>query len=682
MSGIGLVLNVAKDALLSQQYAIDVTSHNIANASTEGYSRQTAVLTTKQAAPYGGFIFGRGVELQDIVRNTNAFLEQRLQNGQSDLNSVSEQNIYMSVIESMFSENSGQSLSTQLDAFWNSWNDLSNNPSGIPERNSLVESATLLSQTFKYLYNDLSKTSNQINNSIKAGVDGINSILTKIADINSKITAVETTGNANDLRDQRNQLVTELSKYIDVNTYEYDDGNLVVSTGKGYPLVSRKDTYPLNYDGGRIDWQSSVITSVDITDTIDGGKMGGWLELRDQVVPEYMTNLDEIAKSIIWEVNKIHSQGVGLEGFSSTTGAYQVLDSDAAIGSASSGLVYSDKITDGSFKLWLYDNNGSPVGSADITVDADTTSLNDLAAQIRGLSIGGVDALNAEIKDGKLFIGIDAAHSGYSFAFSDDTSSALSALGVNTFFRSSGARDIAINDSILSDKNNIAAARINNNVGPAVGADGNISTGIITTGGPYTGAADGTYEIEITSPMDFQWRKDGGAWTAGVAIGSSVALGSEGVSVNFNGAFVAGDSYSVNVEAQTGGYGEFSSGDNTNTLAIADLQDQNVTMRQWSYSGEGGPTSDNITGATLDECIHTFASSIGIKSQSAQREEQYKQTIQDQLNTTRDNVSGVSLDEEMANLIKFQQAYTAAAKLITTSQEMLSDLLNSINPAA
>lgn len=154
------------------------------------------------------------------------------------------------------------------------------------------------------------------------------------------------------------------------------------------------------------------------------------------------------------------------------------------------------------------------------------------------------------------------------------------------------------------------------------------------------------------------------------------------MSVSFNGAFVAGDAYSINVKEQTDGYGEFSSGDNTNTLAIADLQDQNVTVRQWSYSGEGAPTSVNVTGATLDERLHTFASSIGIKKQSVQREEQYKQSIQNQLNTTRDNESGVSLDEEMANLIKFQQAYTAAAKLITTAQEMMSDLLNSVNPAA
>jgi flagellar hook-associated protein 1 len=681
MGGIGLVLNTAKDALLTQQYAIDVTSHNIANVDTEGYSRHTAVLGAKQAAPYGGFIFGRGVELKDIVRNTNSFLEKRLQSGQSDLNSVSEQNTYMSVIESIFSESSGQSLSTQMDDFWKSWNDLSNNPSGIPERNTLAQNATLLSQTFNSLSNDLDKTSNEINNTIKAGVDSINKILTQIADINSQITAIETNGNANDLRDQRNQLVTELSKYIDVNSYEYDDGNLVVSTGNGFPLVSRNDTYPLSYDGGKIKWQSSNTTQVDITETINGGKMGGWLQMRDHVIPQYKANLDEMAKSVIWEVNSIHSQGVGLEGFSSTTGTYAVTDPAAALGSDSSGLVYSDKITDGSFKLWLYDSTGSVVGSTNIPVDAGATTMNSLSAQINGASIGGVDALNTEVKDGKLYIGVDAAHSGYTFAFSDDTSNALAALGVNTFFRSSGARDMAVNDGIINDKNNIAAARINNNVGPAVGSGANTSTGIITTDGPYTGTADGSYEIEITGAATFQWRKDGGAWTSGVAMGSPVSIGAEGVSLNFNGAFSVGDTFSIDVTKSTGTYGKFSSGDNTNTLAIADLQDRNVNIKEWSYDG-ATPASNDVTNATIDEYIHSFVSSIGIKSQSVQREAQYKQTIQDQLTTTRDNVSGVSLDEEMANLIKFQQAYTAAAKLITTSQEMLSDLLNAVNPAA
>jgi flagellar hook-associated protein 1 len=678
MSGIGLVLNVAKDALLTQQYAIGVTSHNIANVSTEGYSRQSAILEAKDAAPYGGFIFGRGVEINDIIRNTNSFLERRLQSGQSELGSVSEQSTYMSVLESVFDENSGRSLSTQFDEFWSSWNDLANNPSGIPERNLLIENGALLSETFNGLNTDLRKISNEIDNSIEAGVNNINDILTQIADINQKIVAIESTGNANDLRDERNQLVTELSGYIDVNTYEYSDGNLVVSTGRGYILVSRGDTYPLNFDGGNVNWESSASTEIDITDSVTGGKMGGWLEMRDNLIPEYTANLDELAKSVIWEVNKIHSQGVGLEGFSSVTGTYGVSDRDAALGSSASGLDFYDKITDGSFKVWLYDQNGAVAGSASIAVDADTTTMNDLAGDLDGLSIGGLDALNAVTKDGKLFIGVDSAYPGYTFAFSDDTSNILAALGTNTFFTASNSRDIAINDNILNNKNAIAAAKINNNVGPAFGASGNTSTGIITSEGDYTGTADATYEIEITSATDFQWRKDGGSWTTGVAFGSPVSLGAEGVSVNFNGSFDTGDTFTIGVTESSEGNGKFSLGDNTNTLAIADLQYQDVTIKQWSYAGEDGPASENISNTTLDEYLHMLVSSIGIKSQSIQREKEYKETIQGELTVARDNISGVSLDEEMANLIKFQQAYTAAAKLITTSEEMLQALLDSV----
>jgi flagellar hook-associated protein 1 FlgK len=581
MGGIGLVLNVAKDALLTQQYAIDVTSHNISNVGTDGYSRQTAVINAKQAAPYGGFIFGRGVELDDIIRNTNDFIEKRLQNGQSDLGYVSEQGTYMNVLETIFDESSSSSLSSQFDEFWVAWNKLANNPSGIPERNALVENATLLSETFNNLNTDIGKMTNEINNSIRAGVNNINDILTKIADINMKIVAIETTGNANDLRDQRNNLVTELSQYMELNTYEYDDGNLVVTTGKGYTLVSRGDTYPLTLEGGNIILESSPSARIDITDSIGSGKLGGWLDMRDKVIPEIIANIDELARSVTWEVNSIHSQGVGLEGFSSVTGNYPVPNAGVSLGSGTSGLTYYDKITDGSFNIWLYDSAGN-AAPAPITlnVDADDT-LTDLAAAIDGQA-----DLNATVTtDGRLYIEIDAggSYSDGSFAFSGDTSNVLAALGVNTFFRSSGSRDIEVNENIINNKNNIAAARIDSS-------------------------------------------------------------------------------------------GVFAKGDNSNALAITELQYQDTTVRQWSY-GDEGKSYEDLKNTTLDEYLHMLVSSIGIKSQSLQRTKEYKETIQTELSTARDNISGVSLDEEMTNLIKFQQAYTAAAKLITTADEMLDTLL-------
>lgn len=680
MGGIGLVLNAAKDSLLTQQYAIDVISHNITNVNTDGYSRQIPILNAKDAAPYAGFMFGRGVELNDIIRSSNDFIEQRLQKGQSDLLAMSEKEIYMDVMEAIFNENSSRSLSNQYIGFWNAWNDLTNNPSGLPERSILVENSVLLAQSFLDLNNDLSKLTQEINNSIEAGVEKINELLTQIADLNDQILIIEASGNANDLRDQRNMRVTQLSEYLDLNTYESDDGNITVTTGRGYTLVNRGETYPLNFFGGNVNWESSVSAEIDITDTINTGKMGGWLEMRDEIIPKYSADLDELAKSTIWEINKVHSQGVGLDCFTSVTGTYSASDSGEEMGTIDSGLDFYDKITDGSFKIWLYDTAGTVVGSTTISIDTDVTTLNSLVNTIDNATLGGEDALISMVNNGRLYIGIDSStHSGYSFGFSDDTSNILAALGVNTFFSGDDAREMGVTDDIISNKNHIAAGTINNNVGPAVAASTNTSTGIITTLGPYTGTADATYDIQITTDgSTFQWRKDGGAWSGDTAIAGSPLLGGDGVTVTFNGSFVAGDTFTIDVTESSVTYGAFAPGDNTNALALADLQYQDVTIKQWTYTREGGGTSQDVTDTTIDEYLHMLVGSIGIKSQSVQREKEYKEVIQNQISATRDNISAVSLDEEMANLIKFQHAYSAAAKLISTADNMMEAILNSV----
>ncbi|MBW2610116.1 MAG: flagellar hook-associated protein FlgK [Deltaproteobacteria bacterium] len=682
MGGIGLVLNIAKDALLAQQYAMAVVSHNIANVSTDGYTRQTPLLNSKRAEPFGGFMFGRGVELQEIVRNSNSFLEKRLQNAQSDSLSMSEKAIYMDVMESIFNENSSQSLSSQFTDFWNVWNDLANNPSGQPERNILNENGNLLAQSFNDIYNDLTKLGREIDNSIETGVDKINNILTQIADINEQILVIEVSGNANDLRDQRNKLAGQLSEYLDVNTYEADDGSLTVMTGKGYILANRVEKYTLSFDGSDINWQSSGTAEVTITDTISGGKIGGWLDMRDEIIPKYQADLNELAKSTIWEMNKIHTQGVGLYAFSTVTGTYTATDKNAEMGTVDSGLDFYDKITDGSFKIWLYDTTGAVVGETTIPIIAGTTTLDGLAGTIENITIGGEDALNASVKDNKLYMEIDTtAHSGYTFAFSDDTSNILAALGFNTFFDTSTARDIRVNEKISSDKNYIAAAKINNNVGPAVGATTNSST-VITTTGPYTGSQDATYNIEITtggteSTAIIRWNKDGGGWTSvNLADGSTVTL-NDGVSITFtSGTYVVNNTFTVDVTESSDTYGEFAPGDNTNALDIANLQYQGVTIKRWTYERGSAATSQDVTDTAIDDYLHMFIGSVGIQSQSILRQKEYKNIILSQLSESRDNISAVSLDEEMTDLIKYQQVYSAVAKLITTADEMLNTLLN------
>jgi len=586
MSSLGMVFNIATSALAAQQYAIDVTAHNIANVNTEGYSRQIPGLQAKQTVLYQGVILGLGVKTEQVTRSVDQFIENKLMQEKSNLSSSQEMEKYMQVIEGIFSENSEVSISSMLSDYWNLWNDISNNPSGSSERIALYEHSVLMSEQFKSLAPDLNQIQIDITNAVTVGVERINQITSEIAQINVEIVGMETNNNvANDLRDKRNALVSELNEYLDIKTFEQSNHSLTIIAVRGCTLVQGDSNYELEMggsNGDRVTWQDSGGNYVDITNHITNGKLGGWLDLRDNIISKYELDLGEMAKEFIWTVNQQHSQGVGLEGFSTVTGTCDVLNSGEELGTLESGLDYYEKISDGNFNLWVYDSSGAVVGGSAnvITIDADTggTTLSSLV-----IDISAVANINASITtDGKLTIDAD---SGYTFAFSDDTSNVLAALGVNTFFSGSTAGDISVNSTIVTDKNHIAAARI---------------------------------------------------------------------------------------DAATG---EFASGDNDNALAMTDLQYTSMDISQWTCDRINGNTEGSVT-STIEDYYHSMVGSIGIVSSSISRDTEFNEMMVNELNTLRNSISAVSLDEEMTNLIKYQHAYQAAAKLITISDEMLDTLIS------
>ena len=584
MSGIGLILNSAKDALLTHQYAINVISHNITNVNTPGYSRQTALINAKTPAPYGGFVFGRGVELNDILRQNNNFIETRLQQRKSALMAMSEKEAYLSVMEGIFNENSELSLGNQFSNFFNSWNDLANAPSGLSERNVVYEYGALLSQSFGNFETDLAQLNQSLSLSIDTAVKRVNQLSSQIADLNEQVFNLGAYGDANDLKDHRDTLLKELSEYIDISTHEDPEGHITLTTSSGYTLVNKTTTYQLSFSGGNIKWEGSGGGEVDITDKITGGKLGGWLDMRDEIIPKYRAEFSELAKSVIWEVNKIHSLGVGLEGFSSVTGTY---DADTPAGALdNSGLAYQDLITDGDFKFWVYDSSGNVIdmggagGALVVAIDKDVTSINDIEAALDGLDGGNISANVAS--DGKLTI---TASNGRTFAFSEDDSHVLAAMGINTFFTGDDAAGMGMNAMLETRPELIAAAKV----------------------------------------------------------------------------------------APAGG--EFAVGDSSNALDMIDLQYQNVTLKRWTYERGVAGTSQDVSNS-FENYYHYFVGSIGITSQSIGREKGYSEVVVNQLTDKRNNISAVSIDEEMTDLIKFQHAYSAAAKLVTTANEMLQELLN------
>lgn len=677
MSNIGLVLSIAKDALAAQRYGINVTGHNIANVNTDGYSKQMPIYETRDPAPYGGVLLGRGVDTTDIKRAGDQFIEDRLTQQKSTASASQEMENYMQVMDGLFNEQSDMSISAMLADFWNMWHDIANNPSEAPERIALYEHSVLLSEQFQTLYTDLTQLETDLTSAIGTAITEINLITGEIAHLNDQIAGMETNSIANDLRDKRNRLVGELAEHINIKSFEQTNGSVTVITARGCVLVNLQDSYDLQLNGDEVEWQGSGGSNAEITDFITKGKLGGWLDMRDEVAAKYKLDLDSLAEEFVWAVNQQHSQGVGLQGFSTVTGSYTASSSVEELGTVDSGLAYYDKIQDGVLNIWVYDSNGNVDGGAPsvIVVDADTggTTLTGLQT-----SIDAVANISASITNGRLRI--DAA-AGYTFAFSDDTSNVLAALGINTFFEGSNAGGIGVSDKITSDRSNIAAAEVYNNVGAAVAASGNTSTGVITTAGPYTGTADATYDIQISTGgavgvAEFQWRKDGGAWSAAIVTTGAAQTIDAGVKVTFKaGNYVLNDTFSIAVTEQKGAYGDIAAGDNANALAIADIQYTTTDIAQWTCDRINGNTQGSVS-ATIEGYYHSMVGSVGIKSASISRSNEFNELMLEKMNEIRDSIAAVSLDEEMTSLIKYQHAYQAAAKLISVSDELLNTLIS------
>ena len=578
MSNIGMVLNIATTALNAQQYGMGVTAQNIANVNTEGYSRQSPVLVAEQPLLYEGLLLGRGVDTEQVSRSSDQFIENKLMREKSSMLSSSEMEKYMQVLEGFFNENSGTSISTMVSEFWNGWYDISNNPSGASERISLYEQSLLLSEQFNALGTDLIQIDTDLTGAVTSGIETINKITHEIAQVNVQIVSMEANNVANDLRDKRNTLVSELNEYLDVKAFEQSDGSLTIVAARGSTLVQGNSNYNLEMggsNGDRVIWQDSGGGYVDITNHLSNGKLGGWLDIRDEIIAKNQLDLDALAKEFIWSVNQQHTQGVGLEGFSTVTGKYRATDTSAAMDST--GLSFADKIVDGDFRLCLYDSNGNYDIDATLSIDADVTSIDDIATAINAID---VTMISATVVDNKLQI---SGVNGYEFAFSDDNSNVLAALGINTFFTGSSAGNMGVNDVIGLNKNNIAAAQV---------------------------ASDGT----------------------------------------------------------------MASGDNNNALAITDLQSATMSISQWTCDRINGNTQGSII-STTEDYYHSMVGTIGIVSASVSRDRSFGEMMVNELSTIRDSISAVSLDEEMTNLIKFQHAYAAAAKLIGVADEMLNTLL-------
>ncbi len=354
MSGISSTLSIARTAIASQQYGLAVTGHNIANVNNPDYSMQTAQQKNRTPALYSGFLFGTGVNTSQIEQNVDTLLENRLTDERSVQAGFEEAEAYMNVIEGYFDENSDASITSIMIEFWNSWHDLSDNPIGSSERVLVFENGNNFASRLNKANTDLTSLTDDINREIESSLDQLNTYSSQIAALNVQITGLEGNRSANDLRDQRNALLGKLGELIDIDTFEQTNGSISVSAANGALLVSTVDAYQLFEKEDKILWQGSYGAGLDITDNISSGKLGGWLDIRDEIIPKVSNELDVLAREMIWAMNYQHSQGAGLEYFSdSVTGEYSSDQSGLF-----SSYAFGDRIDyTQDFTMWMQDNS-------------------------------------------------------------------------------------------------------------------------------------------------------------------------------------------------------------------------------------------------------------------------------------------------------------------------------------
>jgi flagellar hook-associated protein 1 FlgK len=208
-----------------------------------------------------------------------------------------------------------------MDEFWNAWQDLSVSPSGHGERQYLITKAEILATAFRQKHADLTTAQREVDTNIKGAVQKVNTLLEEIADLNQKIIDSETGGStANEFRDQRELMLKELSELIDMSSFEDASGSIKVTLSGGRTLVDgaqfRSLSTQVNPASGRLDvlWVDLDGSTVDITNSIAGGKLQGWIEVRDGTIEDYLTRLNDLAATLMQEVNALHSTGFGLDG--------------------------------------------------------------------------------------------------------------------------------------------------------------------------------------------------------------------------------------------------------------------------------------------------------------------------------------------------------------------------------
>ncbi len=315
------VLNTAKNALFAQQTALQVVSNNVANVNTPGYARQEAVLTEQKAVMTDlGLFLSNGVSVSTVISHYDKYLEASVAKENMAMEEQKTYEQYFGRIETILDENNTK-LTSNLVAFFNSWQELSADPLSPTSRTAVVTEGANLANGIRDVYGELKDIQAEVDSNIALKVDEINSILHSVAQLNGQVYASGAGGNDNGtLFNERQQLVNKLSGILDIQYFQDKDGGMTIMTSSGKTLVDRESVIELKAESGssgefaKVSWSGGSSVSVDITNTIQGGSLKSLIDLRDNQLEGFIDGIDNLAESVMTEVNSLHCTGYNANG--------------------------------------------------------------------------------------------------------------------------------------------------------------------------------------------------------------------------------------------------------------------------------------------------------------------------------------------------------------------------------
>ncbi len=647
------LLNIGRTGLLAAQAGLSTTGHNISNANVDGFSRQVAIQGTLPGQSVGYGFVGSGTEVVQIKRFYDNFTASQVRSAQSSTSSLDTYYSQISQIDNMLAD-STSGLSPALQDFFKGVQDLAANPASTASRQALLSGADSLASRFQSISARLTEIGSGVNSQIDSSVDVINSYGTQIAQLNESIAGLTNgpSNQPNDLLDQRDQLINELNKYVRATVVPGDNNTLTVSIGSGQPLVVGNRAFqlaatPSLTDPGRLEvgYVTGSKTTVLPESALNGGSLGGLLEFRANGLDRVKNSVGLVATALASSFNAQHKLGQ---------------DQNGALGtdffSINPPLVKPD-----------YRNNPT----SDTAITATVSDPSKMTASDYEVKYDGAAFVVTRQSDGQKTVinpypqtvpqtidGVDYTITATSAAQGDNYLVQPTVGGASSF------------KVLLTDRAKIAAAAPISTAAPTANTgNGKISAGSVdaaylTPGNALTAPLTLTYDKASASfsfspaTQDVTVTSNGVAtvYPAGTPVpytdGGNINLGG----VNFAVSGTPGDQDTFTVGPNTSGVG-----DSRNAALLAKLQTTNIL--------DGGK-------ATFQGAYAETVSYVGNKTREAQVNGLASAALLAETEKAQQSVSGVNLDEEAANLLRYQQAYQASGKVMQIAGTLFDVLLS------